>query len=351
MKKVILSLLIVVIGFLSIPQQLLNYSTPEVNANEQTIVETSSTLKSKETKPILNTFVENSIEETIVEEPESVEDAETEPIYEGKKGCQIWLTRDTIATDYETHEEITIMKGEKLTIVEDDDGIILLCEYSDKEYLVNTQFALINIAEYVPHIKIELDMAKPINLFNMKGETIQNLTDKQFYTSESATLGEAWLMIEVAEKLYNAQEQFLADGYSIKIYDAYRPYTCTKDLSSAFKKFLDSKPENFVKDGFGSLGMGWFLAQNASSHNYGVAVDMTLICLENEEELTMPSKMHTLDKSSARKYWEKDTLAYQNADYMYNVMKNNGFTDLLSEWWHFQDNNVSRPGEPIDLSF
>ena len=348
MKKVIVSLWIIVFAFLLFPRLLINSTNPETNENEQVIVEADTIIPSTE--------LENPTEEILIEETEFIETVETiveeiMPIYEGKKGCQIWLTQDTIATDFENDEQITIPKGEKLFITEDSNDVILRCKYSDKEYLVNAQFALINLAQYVPEIKIELDLAKTYNYFNMKGEMITNLTDNQFYTSESATSGDAWLMIEVAEKLYNAQQQFLADGYSIKIYDAYRPYTCTKEFASSFKEFLNTKPSQFVQDAFGNLGMGWFLAQKASSHNYGIAVDMTLIYSETDEELEMPSQMHTLDKSSAREYWEKDTVAYQNADYMYNVMKNNGFKDLKSEWWHFQDNNAKKPGQPIDLSF
>ena len=169
--------------------------------------------------------------------------------------------------------------------------------------------------------------------------------DRQFYHNPGSADGsEAWLRYEACVKLKSAQQEFLADGYSIIIYDAYRPFTCTKEFQAAYRAYLNTKSSAFKKQWFGSLGESWFLAQKASSHNYGVAVDMGLKRVSDGYVLPMPSAIHTLDIRSAFVSWGSVTNseAADNARYMKSVMEGSGFTYLKSEWWHFQDNSIVR---------
>lgn len=272
--------------------------------------------------------------------------------------CQVWLTQDIEATACKTGEVITLEKGEKMRVFTPVEENIYLCYYGEEIVKVDLEHAMVNISEYIPSIAIDLDMVREKNLFSMAGEKIPGLTDRKFYNSESAESGEAWLCIPAAKMLLTAEEEFEEDGYRIVIYDAYRPYSCTIAFRDAYKSYLKGKTKAFKKEWFGvntgknlesDLGESWFLAQNASSHNYGVAVDMSLVSIETGEELVMPSRMHTLDKTSARYYWV-DGEAKENAEYMRNVMLGVGFSPLKSEWWHFQDNAIARD-RVIDLEF
>lgn len=80
--------------------------------------------------------------------------------------------------------------------------------------------------------------------------------------------------------------------------------------------------------------LGSFLAAVTSAHNRGIALDLTLVNPATGESLEMQSQMHDLS-------WHS-TLAQNNAnaDLLARYMKEAGFHDLSSEWWHFQDDET-----------
>ena len=124
-----------------------------------------------------------------------------------------------------------------------------------------------------------------------------------------------------AAHLRQAYEIFRADGYTIKVYDAYRPKSAQFKLYDAVQN-------------------GWFIANpyNGNSwHQLGRAIDMSLIDLKTGKELVMPTPMHTFSNDAARfnsKQWSD--VVRENMEYMTNIMLSCGFTLLTTEWWHFQ---------------
>ena len=65
----------------------------------------------------------------------------------------------------------------------------------------------------------------------------------------------------------------------------------------------------------------------------------------------MPSRLHTLDKSSAFDTWGYlNTNKANNAKKLREIMTRNGFADLRSEWWHFQDNETMNKVNQSDVS-
>ncbi len=266
-------------------------------------------------------------------------------------GCQIWLPEDTKATTPEG-VEITLKGGSRGIALADVGSSTFLIELEDgKRAYVDNTYLLINIKQYIPSLIVNLQMAKERNSFTMADEVIPNLTDKQFYQSEGAKNGsEAWLRYEPAKKLLEAQKNFLEDGFCIVIYDAYRPKSASEAFKEAYSAFINSKPNpvEFKKIWFGGLKESYFLAQTASSHNFGKAIDMGLRNIETGEMLEMPTNIHTLDVRSAQVSWKVGSEAYNNACYLNTMMKKVGFSDLISEWWHFQDNSIPN-GNAIDL--
>lgn len=80
--------------------------------------------------------------------------------------------------------------------------------------------------------------------------------------------------------------------------------------------------------------LGSFLAQSVSTHNRGIALDLTLVKAASEEELEMQSDMHDLS------WYSILTLNNENADLLSFYMKGAGYNGLSSEWWHFQDDET-----------
>lgn len=159
---------------------------------------------------------------------------------------------------------------------------------------------------------------------------------EMLFASENNIVGEAMypaiplLETSTAEMLAKAQEIFLSQGYTIKIYDAYRP-------KSAQYKLYDIVQNS------------WFIAnpyETNSWHQLGRAVDMSLVNIETGEELEMPTPMHTFNESACRfnsSQWTEQ--AKKNSDYMTDIMTFVGFKTIDTEWWHFEN---TRDGSYMD---
>ena len=129
------------------------------------------------------------------------------------------------------------------------------------------------------------------------------------------------MQIATAYKLAAAAKRFAEDGYTIKLYDCYRP----KSVQYILYDIVQNSA--YIANPYNS----------ASNHNRGAAVDMTLIGPDGRE-LDFPTPMHTFTKlvyRSSRDQWTKEQR--RNVDYMTNVMLESGFKLINTEWWHFSD--------------
>ena len=165
-------------------------------------------------------------------------------------------------------------------------------------------------------------------IYYMVFATEDNFMGKPMYPKKLCLLQK-----QVAEKLEKAEKLFEADGYRIKIYDAYRPMSVTKALYDKIKN------STFVANpnGFGSY------------HNRGCAVDMTLVD-KNGNELEFQSKVHDLSSNAYVDNPNASATAKKNWNYMYGIMKKCGFESYKYEWWHFQDPGAARY-LPTDYNF
>lgn len=127
------------------------------------------------------------------------------------------------------------------------------------------------------------------------------------------------------DKLLEAEKMFQEDGYSIIVYDAYRPYSVTCIMY------------DIHKDGTYVAGKRF-----GSIHNKGAAIDMSLIDNITGEPVEMPSPIHTLNSTSNRTNPDMTDAAKENMNYMADIMRKAGFTTIQSEWWHFSDSESSR---------
>ena len=211
------------------------------------------------------------------------------------------------------------------------DGFIrsdLLYEYDDNiEYYAETmresfnfrgnilESTLVDIRTHIPDIEYYLIFATP-----------DNFTGMTLYSRDVPIL-----QLGTIEKLKQAQEIFVQDGYRIKLYDAYRPVSVSAILY------------DIVQD------RTYIAPPGSSTHNRAAAVDITLIDADGNE-LEMPSPMHTFNETAHRNSSLMSQEAKENMDYLTSVMLQCGFTTISSEWWHFNDNE-SRRYPPMDILF
>jgi D-alanyl-D-alanine dipeptidase len=190
---------------------------------------------------------------------------------------------------------------------------------------------MVDVRAIVPDLKIWLIFA-----------TSDNFMNKVLYPAGACLLQES-----TAQKLAKAEAIFKADGYQIRLYDGYRPFSVSVLL---YDEIRDGR---FVANP----------SRSPSNHNRGAAVDITLERIDTGEQIPMPSFIMTLNISSFRslpdiykyeegsaeynaileefpdilKYPRRSSTAIKNMNYLTRVMKSCGFTTISTEWWHFAD--------------
>ena len=187
---------------------------------------------------------------------------------------------------------------------------------------------LVNIQRLDSEIGVELKYA-----------TEDNFVGENMYGS----LTTAYLLPHFAEKVVRAQ-QILRErhaGYSLLIYDAARPISVQRRMRRA----VEGTPlEIYVADG--TLG---------GRHNYGVAVDLTIVD-ENGKPLDMGASFDHFGeeawvgndadvtlaayKEYVRKQCERGLItaeAAANRTLLLEIMDAVGLRPYVKEWWHFQE--------------
>ncbi|MBE5758467.1 MAG: hypothetical protein E7332_00325 [Clostridiales bacterium] len=174
----------------------------------------------------------------------------------------------------------------------------------------------VDVREYIPSIQTYIVFATP-----------DNYTGKTLYARDICLLEQG-----TAKKLKKAQELFMKDGYSIKVYDAYRPSTVSGII------------HDFVGDSAYAADYG------KSTHNRGAAVDITLVDMDGNE-LEMPSGVMELNEKAHRNNKNMSEEAKKNMDYLTEIMTSCGFRTYSKEWWHFTDTQVNQyPASDLDFT-
>lgn len=174
---------------------------------------------------------------------------------------------------------------------------------------------LIDIATIDPSIKVDLVNSDPK----------KNFFREDFY----AGLQKAYLQKEVAIKLSEAQKilQSNIPNYSLQILDAARPRSVSQAM---YDKTKGTKFERYVAN-----------PKSGSMHNYGIAVDITIVDQDNSE---LDMGISPFNKNTVQLYWEYAQKRLgkklteeqkQNRKLLSETMKKAGFFPLSFEWWHF----------------
>ena len=156
-------------------------------------------------------------------------------------------------------------------------------------------------------------------VIDLKYATSDNFIGRQAYKVNVCALRRT-----TAEKLVKANNEFMKDGYRIKIWDGYRPLYVQQIFWDIVKNPL------YVAD-----------PKFGSSHSTGCTVDVTLVDT-NGKEVIMPTAFDDFSTKASRKYTGASKEAKKNLEYLTAVMKRNGFTTINSEWWEYRDTEMSK---------
>ena len=159
---------------------------------------------------------------------------------------------------------------------------------------------------------------------------------------------EVWLTREAAEALSSAQQIARSEGYSIHVYDGYRPQRAVDhfvewgaDLADSLNKatYYPNVPKEELFD------RGYISAR--SGHSRGSTVDLTLTL--DGMPIEMGTPFDFFDESSHTESPLIDQAAMQNRMILKSIMERAGFTNYVNEWWHYTLKDEPYPDTYFDL--
>lgn len=177
---------------------------------------------------------------------------------------------------------------------------------------------MINLQNFIPGIKLDLKYA-----------TTQNFMHQKLYPQIKTT----FLRKPAAVNLKKVVEELKKQNLSVKIFDAYRPYSITEKM---WEKVRDDR---YAAD-----------PAKGSGHNRGAAVDLTLIDLKTGKELPMGTGFDNFSDTAHPDFTGLPAEILKNRILLKRIMEENGFKQLSTEWWHFYLPNSSS-FELLDISF
>ena len=314
----------------------------------------------------------------------SIETAES-PLY-----ATVWTTRDMAV--YESADGDSQIGSAPVlsafSVLGEENGRFLV-RTNDGEGYIDSNYCMINLPEYIGEL-CRYDITNSYSsIYCAHNYAIPSVTGTVVTGYEHVLLDDDTFVVPLlyptAKKLIAGAKSARDGGYVIKINDSFRPYVATRYIYDETSKCLDYITPGYeysrisladyragVSTGTISLAgltkyvpeivyasegdtvgtetidpnvmtynramlsdsydLGAFLAAKGSTHNLGVAMDMTLETIDGTE-LDMQSHMHDLSYHSVM------ASNNSNANLLKNYMVPAGFGMISSEWWHFQDND------------
>jgi D-alanyl-D-alanine dipeptidase len=193
-------------------------------------------------------------------------------------------------------------------------GIVLDAQANDVEQKFIAA-GLVDVHGIDPTVQIDLVNSDPQ----------KNYFRENFYDG----LNKAYLRKAVAIKLSKAQTLLKSKhpDFSLQILDAARPRSVSKKM---YTKMKGTKFERYVAD-----------PAKGSMHNYGIALDITIVDGTGNE---LDMGFSPFRKSDTEIYWQFAKLKLgsdltetqtKNRQLLSDTMKSAGFLPLRHEWWHF----------------
>ena len=201
----------------------------------------------------------------------------------------------------------------------------------------------VRLAEAVPDAILEI---RYYSTYNFVGDRIDGY--------ERPT---ALLTVEAAKALKAVSDDVKAQGYRLKIFDAYRPQRAVTHFMNWAKDVDDIRMKSYF---YPNLDKSVLFAQGyiaeKSGHSRGSTVDLTLFDMAAEKEVDMGGTFDWFGKESHPDWCGKpDTQEFTgeyagntqpkdgkiNAAQFHNrmilrtAMMRHGFKPLVEEWWHF----------------
>ncbi|MCR5774716.1 MAG: hypothetical protein K6G42_06485 [Lachnospiraceae bacterium] len=244
----------------------------------------------------------------------------------------VWPLDDT-PFNYDDEEKPagTLVAGTPARIIAEkgDDFYVMV---GDKNGFISKEVCMINLPDVMQN-EVRYDITNAYSsIYKVNNLRIEGVTGEVFYpyvmTGEGRFL--APLRYLAAMKLYEAEETALGHGRSFVIFDAYRPFNVSKVINSQINTVMKGDKEfqkAMTEEGNSLEG---HIPKKGSCQNYGAAVDLALYDMTSGEMTNMQTTVHDIGAAS------KTSGNTSEANRLAEWMKSSGFSDIVTEWWHFE---------------
>ena len=183
-------------------------------------------------------------------------------------------------------------------------------------------------------------------LVSMKEEGF--IVDSQYYNRGIPGAYKDVYLRQTPAMLLKEAEKLLPKDYRFKLYDGYRPLCVQQRLWNFYRRTVinENKDKNLSKEEIDKM-TSFFVSfpsgdiQKPFLHNTGGSIDLTIVDA-NGQELDMGSSFDEFGHKCWSNHFEDDYPEHEtninvrdNRRLLYNVMIEAGFTNLPSEWWHY----------------
>ncbi|MBQ7581589.1 MAG: M15 family metallopeptidase [Lachnospiraceae bacterium] len=191
-----------------------------------------------------------------------------------------------------------------------------------KQKVATDPSGFVLLSDYVPGIIQEI---RYFSTYNFIGDKIDGYEEPC-----------ALLTIEAARALKTVANEVNAQGYRLKVFDAYRPACAVRhfvlwgieDLDLRMKPFFypDREKQELFKQGY---------IASQSGHSRGSTIDLTLFDMQTGKELDMGSPFDLFSELSHPDCKSVTEEQYENRMFLQKAMMRGGFVPIDCEWWHF----------------
>ena len=191
-------------------------------------------------------------------------------------------------------------------------------------------------------------LCNPLNLpddfIYLKDIDNEIIVDLKYYSKSNFTgkfvdgyySNNAILTVEAATALVNAQKDFKKIGFSLIVFDAYRPQSAVDFFVEWSKDANDTINKNIYYPDINKLelfDLGYIAYK--SGHSRGSTIDVSLIDLSNNNQIDMGTIYDFFGPESSTLYPDISENQKYNRSLLNDIMSNNGFKNYSKEWWHF----------------
>ncbi len=159
---------------------------------------------------------------------------------------------------------------------------------------------------------VEITAVDPTIVLDIRYAGKNNFAGRPVYAAPRA-----YLVLPEAERLARVNARLREQGFRLKVYDAYRPF-------SDHARLWELAPDKRY----------WADPAKGSRHSRAAAVDCTLVTLDGQA-VEMPTDFDDFTPRAHRDYQGASAAALRHRAILEEAMAAEGFIPLPKEWWHF----------------